>query len=138
MKKLIKISKDSLDLADNRAIIDDDRIHEVIFRLKSDMILLLVKSLNRGLCLKGALYHCYDDISVCRGLIFLHNQVITVVDTGIDHAVSVHYKQEVVAISDKPGGEWNAVFDILLGQDRYQFIVVLIKAAKNIIPTLDS
>ena len=62
----VKISENSLDLAENPYIFDDDRAHGGVFRLKPYVAVFFVKGLDCGFALKS-INHGNDYLAVAGG-----------------------------------------------------------------------
>src|SRR5690606_6097583 len=89
-------------------------LHEVIFRLKADIILFLVKALHGGLFIRG---HGHDDVAVVRGGLLPDDDVVLVEDAGIDHAVPLYGKDEMLAVAHHFFGKGNVFLNVFHGGD---------------------
>jgi hypothetical protein len=119
MTKSAEVSEDAFDFAYYCDILGYDRVHEIILRLKSDVIGFLVESLDCSTGFESVIDKSYDNLSVGCFVGFLHNKIVSVIDAYIDHAVAVYGQNEIVARTDKSCRHRELVNDVLLCKDRF-------------------
>lgn len=97
---LLHFPKQSGYVSEYRAVRDADGFHCWVFRLKANVVALFEEALNGRLFLNQR----DDNISVSRGRVAADNDVISVIDAGIDHAFALYAKNEMVTFTDEIGG----------------------------------
>ena len=81
------------------------------------MVGFFIEGLDCGFALEPIDHGDYD-IPVADTVLLFDQDVVPIHDTGLDHAFSFYDQHEVASTAQKTGGNREAVFDILLGQDR--------------------
>ncbi|MNJ48412.1 hypothetical protein D3C77_436050 [compost metagenome] len=66
-------------------MLQTQRLHGRILRLKANMILLLVECLHRCLIVFG---HCNDDLAIVGCLLLTHNNIVSAMNSSFNHAVA--------------------------------------------------
>lgn len=100
--------------AKDLTVIYNDRIHGIILRLETDMSLLLVECLDRS----GIIDQSYHNLSVVCCVLSMHEDTVSIEDTGIDHGFSTDVQDERFSLGDYIGGNGEVVLNILLREDR--------------------
>ena len=77
----LQTTKHRNNLASNRAIRSDDRIHRGVLRLKPNMVLLLVEALHGCPIVDDG----DNDIAVISNWLLLNDHIIAVIDACLDH-----------------------------------------------------
>ena len=119
IKGLIQISENSFDFSDYGNVLGNDRVHEIILRLKSDVIRFLIESLHCCAGFISVIDKCYNDLSVVSFMRFLNDEIVSVIDAYVDHAVTVNGEYKVVARSYESCRHRELVYYILLSKDRF-------------------
>ena len=92
------------------AIRYNDRIHGVIFRLQTDMIVFFVESLYRG----GVVNQRHNDIAVGGGAAAFHENLIPVKNPCVDHGIPLYFQDERFSARYEFCGKREIIVDILL------------------------
>lgn len=77
------------------------------------MAILLGESFDCGF----AIDHGGDDLAFVGILLGADYDVIAIADCNINHGVAYDFKEEELALSYEGFGEWEDLFDVLLGED---------------------
>ena len=64
-----------------------------------------------------AVDHCSDDLALFARFLGADNDVIAIADCKINHGVADDLEKEELTLSDKGLGEWEDLFNVLLGKD---------------------
>ncbi len=68
----------------NLAVIYNNGIHSIIFRLEPDMVILFIKCLHCGRIIN----QCNYDITIVCIITTMDKHLVSIEDSGIDHGVS--------------------------------------------------
>src|SRR5262249_37484983 len=88
--------------------------------LEDDALAVALIALDGGLAARLGLDHRDDDVVELRAVLLAHQHQVAVADVGVDHAVAAHAEREQVLAptGQRPRGDWQFAFPILLGQQR--------------------
>jgi len=73
-----------------------------------------------GECFDGgfAIDHGGDDLALFSVLLGADHDIVAIADGDIDHGIAHDFQEEELALAHQGLGEWEHLFDVLLGEDR--------------------
>ena len=107
---LIKETENTDYLSKYLDIPHNDRIHEIILRLKTDNTFFFIKCLNSCTVFN----QCNHHLSNRSGILLFHKNHIPIQNTCIDHAFPTYRQKKGLIIRKHIYRKWEIIFNILL------------------------
>lgn len=82
---LIK-AEDTEYLSHDRAVIYDNRVHCIVFRLQSDMTVFFIESLDRS----GIINHSDYQITIMRRIACFYKNLVAAENTHVNHGITLY------------------------------------------------
>ena len=72
--------------SDHLAVVYDDRVHRIVFRLQTDVILFFIETFYCSFVIDT----CYNNITIISRILMAYNEHITFIHTNIHHGLALN------------------------------------------------
>ena len=83
---LFKIAEYTEDFTKNLAVIYNNWIHIIIFRLKADVVFFFIEGFDRG----GIIHQSYNQITISGSITLLYKNLISIKNSHINHRITFY------------------------------------------------
>ena len=102
--------EDTKHLSEDLAVVYDNRLHGIVFRLPTDMSVLIIECFNSG----GIVNQRHNSVSVGGCLTTIYKNLVSAKNADIYHGVTLYLQHKGLAAWHHVRRDWKIVLNILL------------------------